>query len=120
MKIRHFVLTMLLASIALAADVSGTWTGVFRTNEGGEFQFVLSLKTDGNAVTGTMKQGGGDDIQIQNGKLDGDHVSFSITRSLQERTQKINFTGAVTGNEMKLSRQIEGGQRAIDITLTKK
>ena len=125
MKAKFFALAMILvlfSGVALAADVSGTWVGEFHTNEGGVFEVTLTLKADGSALTGTFRQGGGEEVQIQNGKAEGNIISFSITRSNQERTrtQKVNFTGTIDGNQMKLARQIEGGQRALEMTLTRK
>lgn len=105
---------------AMAADVSGTWTGIFHTREGGAFETNLVLKANGDALTGTFQQGNNDEIQIENGKSSGDQVTFTITRGSGDKTRKINFTGKVDGNTMKLTLQPEGGTRTQEIDLTKK
>ena len=109
-----------MALAAFAADVSGTWTGVFKTREGGAFETTLNLKADGDKLTGTFQQGSSDEIQIENGKTSGDQVSFTLTRGTGERTRKVNYNGKVEGNSMKLSVSVEGAQRTQEITLTKK
>ena len=106
--------------VALAADVSGTWTGIFHTREGGAFETNLVLKGSGDALIGTFQQGNSDEVQIENGKINGDQVTFNITRGSGEKTRKVNFTGKVDGNNMKLTVQPEGATRTQEITLTKK
>lgn len=105
---------------ALAADVSGTWTGIFHTREGGAFETNLVLKASGDALSGTFQQGNSDDIQIENGKISGDQVTFTVTRGSGDKTRKVNFTGKVDGSTMKLTVQPEGSTRTQEITLTKK
>lgn len=120
---KALVLTGLIAMFslaALAADLSGTWTGIFHTREGGAFETNLVLKASGDALTGTFQQGNNDEIQIENGKVNGDQVTFSITRGSGDKTRKINFTGKVDGTNMKLTVQPEGATRTQEIDLTKK
>jgi hypothetical protein len=105
---------------AMAADVSGTWTGIFHTREGGAFETNLVLKGSGDALTGTLQQGNSDELQIENGKLSGDQVTFTLTRGSGDKAHKINYTGKVDGNTMKLTVQPEGSTRTQEITLTKK
>ena len=120
---KALVLTGLIAMFslaALAADLSGTWTGIFHTREGGAFETNLVLKASGDALTGTFQQGNNDEIQIENGKVNGDQVTFSVTRGSGDKTRKINFTGKVDGTNMKLTVQPEGATRTQEIDLTKK
>lgn len=120
---KALVLTGLIATFslaALAADLSGTWTGIFHTREGGAFETNLVLKASGDALTGTFQQGNNDEIQIENGKVNGDQVTFSVTRGSGDKTRKINFTGKVDGANMKLTVQPEGATRTQEIDLTKK
>ena len=60
---------MMFSLAALAADVSGTWTGIFHTREGGAFETNLVLKASGDAFTGTLQQGNSDEIQIEDVKI---------------------------------------------------
>ena len=120
---KAFVLIMVILMFnlaALAADVSGTWTGIFHTREGGAFETNLVLQASGDTLTGTFQQGNSDEIQIENGKISGDQVTFTVTRGSGDKTRKVNFTGKVDGNNMKLTVQPEGSTRTQEITLTKK
>lgn len=109
------------AALAYAADVNGAWSGELHTREGGAFQVTLTLKAQGDKVTGTYGQGSAEDVNIENGKLAGDTLTFSITRQGRDnQSLKFNYTGKVEGNTMKLTSQREGAQRpGPEVTLTK-
>lgn len=106
--------------LAANADVNGTWNGEMHTREGGAFQVTLTLKADGDKVTGTVGIGNADDLQIENGKLSGDTVTFSLTRHGRDnQTVKINYTGKVEKDTMKLTSSREGSDRTQELTLTR-
>ncbi len=120
---KKFLILLLFSGFslaALAADVTGTWTGIFHTREGGAFETNLVLKADGSNLTGTFQQGTSDEIQIENGKINGDQISFTLTRGTGDKTRKVNYTGKVEGNNMKLTMQMAGTTRTQEITLTRK
>jgi hypothetical protein len=64
------------AATAMAADVTGTWTGVATTADGTTLQLTFIFKQDGNTLTGTVQLPANDPITISNGKVDGDKFSF--------------------------------------------
>jgi len=104
-----FVTTILLAiaSLALAADVSGKWTYEQPGRGGGPpRQVTITLKQDGSNLTGTvpaMGRGGqGGDTEISNGKVDGDKVSFEVKREFNGNTMVTKYSGTVAGDELKL------------------
>ncbi|HZQ92336.1 MAG TPA: hypothetical protein VFA60_11125 [Terriglobales bacterium] len=106
--------------LAYAVNVDGTWSGELHTREGGAFQVTLTLKAQGDKLTGTYGQGAMEDVNIENGRLSGDTVTFSITRQVRDQQIKISYTGKVEGNTMKLTSQREGSQRpGPEVTLTK-
>jgi hypothetical protein len=43
---------------------------------------------------------------IQDGKVDGDNVSFSITVKVQDNEMKLDYKGKVTGDTIKF--QVQG------------
>ena len=107
-----FVLTILLiASFALmAADVSGKWTyeGPGRGGNPGR-PVTITLKVDGATLTGTVPaggRGGGDNppppIDITDGKVDGNNISFTVKREFNGNAMVIKYEGVVNGDEMKL------------------
>lgn len=103
--IRMIGMTLLLAGLIVAADVSGKWSGQVpgRGGEGATATFVF--KADGEKLTGTMTGPQGE-MPIQDGKVSGDKVSFSMTGG----NAKILFEGAMSGDEIKMTRTREGGQ----------
>jgi len=88
-----------------AADVSGKWTGKVPSRGGELRDTTFVFKQDGTKLTGTMS-GGQQDAQIEDGKVEGDKVSFSA----QGGNAKILFKGTLSGSEIKFTRQREGGE----------
>jgi hypothetical protein len=99
---------VLSAATALAADVTGKWSGEMKTPDGNAFPISYSLKQDGMKVTGTT-EGPGGTIEIQDGKVDGEKVTFSINFEGGNGPMKITFTGTLTGEELTMSMGMEGG-----------
>src|SRR5205085_12397250 len=89
-------------ALAYAVNPTGTWGGELHTREGGAFEVTLNLKATGDKVEGTFGQGQSEDVKIENGKLAGDTVTFSISRHNAKNNQdiKINYTGKIEGNNM--------------------
>lgn len=77
---RIISVVVLLAASALAGDVTGTWTGTFKAS-GGDHTVpqVVILKQDGNKLTGSAGPEVRERYPIENGKVDGDHVTFELT-----------------------------------------
>lgn len=94
------LLTAIFAATASAADIAGTWKGTVDTPNGTtERTFVF--KVDGNKLTGeTSSQMLGKSV-IENGKIEGDKLSFTITAKFQDQEITLNYTGVVSGDEIK-------------------
>src|SRR5579872_6526660 len=93
---------------ASAADIAGTWKG---TAEGpqGNLERTFVFKVDGAKLTGeTTSQMLGKSV-INDGKIEGDSVSFSITANMQGNELKLNYKGKLTGDELKLTSEAAGG-----------
>jgi len=60
---------LLLALSANAADVTGTWTG---------YPGHMVFKQEGNKITGTAGPNRNEQLPIENGTIDGDHVTFNV------------------------------------------
>jgi hypothetical protein len=65
-----------------ATDVSGTWSGAFTPCEPGgsahESPVYMVLKQAGSTLTGTAGPGKSQQFPIQNGTVDGDHLTFDV------------------------------------------
>lgn len=112
------VAALLVSFTAMAADVSGTWTGE-QQGRNGPMTVTLNLKAEGNTLNGTISGRGGE-TAISDGKIDGDNVSFTVTREFNGNTMKMKYSGTVSGSEMKLKVEREGSdQPARELTLKK-
>jgi hypothetical protein len=94
---KMFLLLAMTALAAFAADVTGTWKGSIET-PGGTFENTFVLKADGAKLTGTLQGGPGGELKIEEGKIDGDKVSFVINMEFG----KMAYTGTVSGDDLKL------------------
>ena len=103
-----FVALLMVFTLA-AADVSGKWTAQVPGRSGNMRDVTFNFKADGEKLTGTMSGRNGD-IQISDGRVSGDVVSFSVTQEFGGNSVKQTFTGKVTGSDIMFKR--EGGQGA--------
>ena len=95
---------MLLALIALlsfsvaaaAASVDGKWTGEVPSSSGNMRMITFTFESSGDKVEG-------DDLPISDGKLDGDNLSFAVTRNVggKEITQRYKRT--IMGDSIKFT-----------------
>ena len=93
-----------LALSSFAADVSGKWKAEFQTPDGQTRTSNLTLKADGETLTGTISGRGGD-TAISEGKVSGDEISFVVVRDFQGQQMKSQYKGKVAGDEIKMSVQ---------------
>lgn len=103
-----WLVVMLTFTFALwSADISGKWTAQVAGRSGNMREVTFMFKASGENLTGTMSGRNGD-IQISDGKISGDDVSFSVTQEFGGNSVKQTFTGKVAGGEIKFKR--EGGR----------
>ena len=110
MFVRALVCMALLAVVAFAGDLTGKWTASVPGRDGQTRDVTYTFKADGNTLTGTTTGRGGQEIQITDGKIDGDTVSFKVKMEFQGNAVVQNYTGKVTGDEIKFTQTREGGQ----------
>jgi hypothetical protein len=114
-----FVGAILLAGalVVMAADsITGKWTFEQAGRGGGAPRVTtLDLKVAGVVVTGTILQpmggrGGGGGaapaaptpIEIKNGKVTGDSLTFDVVRETQNGAMTTKYEGIAAGGELKL------------------
>ena len=90
------IVAILLCAAAMAADISGKWKAEFATADGTQRVNTFTFKADGAKLTGTVA-GAQDETPIQNGKINGDDVSFTAERPFGMFT----YNGKVSGSEIK-------------------
>lgn len=118
---KSLFLTLLLVTLPLGAiDISGKWTGGFeaQNNEGEKKTepVLMILKQEGDKLTGSGGPNEGEQHAFQNGKVEGDKVSFEITLG---NGGTIYFNLTVTGDEIKgdMKRAREGREQTAKLSL---
>jgi hypothetical protein len=100
-------ITVVFAAIALfttglfAADVAGKWTAEMQGRDGQKRVQTFDLKTEGDKLTGTVSSPMGE-RQIVDGKVSGDDLSFAIEVEFNGEKRKIEYTGKIVGDELKM------------------
>jgi len=87
-------------------DPSGTWTWTVPGRNGGpDRKSTLKLKLEGDKLTGTLsapgRGGQNNDTEIADGKINGDEISFAVTREFQGNKVTTKYNGKVSGDSIK-------------------
>lgn len=93
---------------AAAIDMTGIWKADFDTQRGLQ-KYTFTLKQDGANVTGHASVEMTDrkrESDLQEGKIDGSTVTLVEMLHIQDRDVRVVFTGKVSGDEIKLTRQV--------------
>jgi hypothetical protein len=110
MRTIAFASSLVVAALVLvqAADVSGKWNATFDTQVGQQiydFDFVVT----GTTLTGTMKGNLLGESKVEDGKVDGQKITFTENAKFMEMPLKITYVGEMTSaDEIKFTRTIEG------------
>ena len=104
--------------LARASDISGTWKGTFDF-EGSPQPLTLHLTESGATVTGTVEGLPNGPIEIHDGKVDGDTVTFWLNTDYQGATYKLVYKGKVSADGIKFSFGTEDGSWGSELTATK-
>ena len=114
MKFRVVISAALLVlaaiAVAWAANIDGKWVAQVPGQGGQTRETTFTFKAEGEKLTGTVtgRQG---EVAIENGVIKGDDISFSQTFNAQGNTIKLLYKGKLSGDEIKLTRTVEGMDR---------
>jgi len=115
MRIARFIFCLVLfgclTSLLLAADVTGKWAA---QSENGP-SWIFNLKSEGSKVTGTIQGNDGKDRPVNEGKLEGSGISFSVDSEWQGNPITLVFKGKVSGDEMQLRVDTKDGNWGTDL-----
>ena len=108
-------LTLLISAATLfAADVTGEWKA---TAEGpnGPMERTFSLKVEGTKLTGeTISSFVGKSV-IENGKAEGDQLSFTIKAKFQDNEMVLTYKGkVVSADEIQFTSGMGDGGQSIE------
>src|SRR5205085_548201 len=90
-----------------SVKVTGTWTADFETQKGLQ-KYTFTFTQDGAAVSAKASvDANGDkrDVRFQEGKVEGDKLTFVELRDIGGKELRVTFTGKVFANEIKLTRK---------------
>ena len=98
---------MLVAAFAVAAGVDGKWTSESQ-RQGQTSTTAYEFKADGAKLTGSltmpgMMGGEPTKVDITEGKIDGDNITFVVIRKFGENEMKSTYKGKVAGDEIKFT-----------------
>lgn len=97
-----------LASAAIASEVAGTWTSEFDTQIGVQ-KYTFVFEVDGETLTGTAtgeRMGETSEVEIANGKVIGDKVTFTELLDFQGQRLRITYEGTIDGDEISFKRNV--------------
>jgi len=103
------VLCAIFAGAALAADISGNWSGTMQMGDN-PFTLTYAFKQDGEKLTGTVTGPQGQPLPLNDGKVVADKVSFFVQVDMGGNPAKFISQGIVKGDEITLTTKIEGGE----------
>ena len=106
----------MLLTVAWAADINGKWKADYQSPDGQSRTTTFTFKVDGEKLTGTATSREGETVQLQDGKLSGDAISFFIVRNFGGNDVRINYKGKAAGDEIKFSVSIAEMDANFDIT----
>jgi hypothetical protein len=121
-------LSLLVAGLALAlitvvqaagADVSGKWTAQVPGRNGQTREQTFTFKADGEKLTGSVSGMQGNQMDISDGKIAGNDISFNVTANFNGNEMKMSYKGTVSGDEIKFTRSREGSDQKQEFTAKK-
>ena len=110
MKIRVVALVLgiaILAAPTFAADVDGAWSGNIDTPNGA-VQMSFTFASASAVLTGSTTSPDGSKVDIKNGKIDGDKISFDVDLSFGGMTFTLSYKGVVSADQIKMTADFMG------------
>lgn len=106
---------LIFALSAAAADITGTWKGTAQT-PAGTTERTFNFKVDGNKLTGDTSSDMFGKSVIEDGTVDGDNISFSLTINFQGNEAKVNYKGKVKGDQIDFTAEIPALNQTVQYT----
>jgi hypothetical protein len=81
------------------------WTSTGQNNQ--TYETTLKLKQDGVKITGVMIGRNGNETAIESGKIEGDDITFQITRERNGQSSTTKYKGKLSGDTIKGATETE-------------
>lgn len=124
---KHYIKAVALAGIALALGISaraadqpnviGKWKAEFESQIGTQ-KYTFEFKTEDGKLTGKavgIRDDATNEVALADVKLKDDQISFAEPLRIQDNDVRVEYSGKVAGDEMKLHRKV-GEFAEYDIT----
>lgn len=98
------VCCVLLCASAFAAEWNGKWTTEIDTPMGKQ-KYTYDIHVEGTKLTGKAITDRGE-IELQDGKIDGDNISFVENVDMGGNQLSIVYNGKIEGDEIKFTRKV--------------
>lgn len=98
----------LLTALSNAAEIAGQWHAEFEGRRGRQ-KIQFEFRTEGGKLTGkSVSQSGGEtrESEIQDGKIEGDALSFVQTMNFQGNEVRITYTGSIGEDGISFTRKV--------------
>ncbi len=102
MKTLMLIGLFMMSAITLAEDVTGRWTGMIMD----QFEVVYDFTQDGEKLAGTTVGPDGTTVNITNGMIKGEDISYTINVMGGDMPVK----GKVVGDTMLLTFSMDGNE----------
>ncbi len=111
-----------LMAAEMMVDVSGTWSGVVRLENGQELAFGVTLEQEGSTVSGVLVGIGGPDLTISNGRIENNILYFSSVRPINGEGVPFNYIGVNSADYLNITiiRVGATGPNSVLSTMTRK
>ncbi len=87
-------------------DPTGTWK--WEVDMGGQKRMMsLTLKLDGDKLTGSMPGRNNTETKIEDGKVKDGEISFTTTRMMGDNKIVTKYTGKVDGDTLKMTAETD-------------
>ena len=100
------LVVVVFAAVASAADITGNWKADLQTPQG-KVEVSYSFKQEGGTLTGTWQAAQSPTVQIAEGKVSGDKVSF-VVKLGPDGALTFAHEGTLSGDEIQLTMKPSG------------
>jgi hypothetical protein len=81
-----------------AVNVDGKWKWNYKTRDGQETEVYVRLKREGEKLTGAYFARDGKETPIENGKINGDQLTFDVNREVGDQKMLFKYSGKISGD----------------------
>lgn len=96
------VVGLALLTLPAIGQVSGTWAGTMATGQG-DAEVSYTFMEDGDMLTGTSTGPDGNVVEISDGMVEGQDISFNLTVDFQGMPLTMAFTGVMMDDTIEFT-----------------